>query len=231
MVDADSFSVPDTVPDLDRARAMIKEKNLRPYIHSPCTCNLAHPQYSGLSAKLINKIVALVTPIPVVVHIGKVGSLTDFLKNYDQMVKSNGPILLENMSGAGSEIGTTLSDLRRVFETIDDKQVKLCFDTQHAFSAGLHSFAMSDTSQFMDTLEETVGKGRVGLVHLNDSKTVFSGRKDSHANIGEGHIWNDSSHLTGLAQLLTWCRDKEIDMILETPNPTGCYQLLRLAYR
>ena len=39
---------------------------------------------------------------------------------------------------------------------------------------------------------DTVGEGRLKLIHANDSKDVVGAHKDRHENIGAGHIGEDA---------------------------------------
>ena len=45
--------------------------------------------------------------------------------------------------------------------------------------------------QTLDLLVDTVGEGRLKLIHANDSKDVVGAHKDRHENIGAGHIGED----------------------------------------
>mgnify|MGYP005673245369 CR=1 FL=1 len=58
-----------------------------------------------------------------------------------------------------------------------------------------------------------IGLEKVVLIHLNDSKEDLSSHKDRHESIGKGKIG-----LKGLNFIKNFFLDKNISVILETPN-------------
>ncbi len=60
---------------------------------------------------------------------------------------------------------------------------------------------------------ETVGPGRLKLIHANDSKDVVGAHKDRHAGIGDGHIGEDP-----FRALMTHPATEGVPLVIETPG-------------
>jgi deoxyribonuclease-4 len=71
--------------------------------------------------------------------------------------------------------------------------------------------------QTLDLLVDTVGEGRLRLIHANDSKDVVGAHKDRHENIGAGHIGEDA-----FADLFIHPATAGVPLVIETPGgPEG----------
>lgn len=132
-------------------------------------------------------------------------------------------LLLETMSGHGSEVGGTLEEIADLLGMIQrPARVGVCLDTCHLFAAGYD--VRSDLDGVLRAIDRIVGLGRVRAVHLNDSLFPLGAGKDRHARIGEGYI--------GLEALRRVVRHETLaglPMILETPNePAGHGDEIRL---
>jgi deoxyribonuclease-4 len=126
-------------------------------------------------------------------------------------------ILLEGMSGKGTEIGSTFEQLAAIIDGVDHKEMMgVCLDTCHLYSAGydiVHNF-----EGVIDTFDRVIGLERLKAIHLNDSKMPFNSHKDRHERIGLGTIGRDCLiELTKLENL------KHLPFFLETPNELGGY--------
>jgi deoxyribonuclease-4 len=134
------------------------------------------------------------------------------------------PILLENAAGEGSKFGSTMQDLKYLFDNLQDEGVGFCLDTAHCFAAGMFDLESKESIvEMFEVIEEDLGKDRLQLVHLNDSKIPFGGCNDRHECLGEGYIWKDS--IDSCRILLQECRTRGIDVVLETPDVVRDYQL------
>ncbi len=122
-------------------------------------------------------------------------------------------VLLENTAGQGSTLGAKFSELRRIIDLVDqESKVGVCLDSCHAFAAGYDLSTAEGYRATFDEFFELIGPGRLGCIHLNDSKHPLGSRKDRHDNVGAGLIGLDffarvihDPALSGLA------------MVLETP--------------
>lgn len=119
-------------------------------------------------------------------------------------------ILLETMAGKGTEVGSSLEEIKRIVDLVDDKEhIGVCLDTCHLNDAG---YDMSKFDDFLDQFDSLIDLDKIGCVHVNDSKNVLGAHKDRHENIGFGTIGFDN-----LISIIYNNRLENIPKILETP--------------
>jgi len=100
---------------------------------------------------------------------------------------SNVTILLETMSGKGSELGKTFEEIKYLLDNVNKKdRLGVCLDTCHIFDAGYD--IVNDLDGVLKEFDNIIGLDRLKVVHVNDSKNVLGSHKDRHANIGGGNI-------------------------------------------
>ena len=123
---------------------------------------------------------------------------------------TNTMILLEFMAGKGSEVGTSIDELKAIIEKIDDKnRIGVCLDSCHMNDAGVD---ISKIDDFLDEFDKLIGIDKIKCFHINDSMNQINSHKDRHANIGYGTI--------GFNNLLNIIYNKRLEgipFILETP--------------
>ncbi len=123
-------------------------------------------------------------------------------------------VLLETMSGKGSEIGYTFEEIRLIIDQVNyPEKMGVCMDTCHLFSAGYD--IVNDLEGVLEKFDKLLGIDRIKAVHLNDSMNPFNSRKDRHAGAGEGEIGLDA-----LIQFIIHPKLKHLPFILETPYDT-----------
>ena len=137
-------------------------------------------------------------------------------------------VLLETMSGKGSEVGRNFEELRKIFDLVHLKnKIGVCLDTCHVWDGGYD--IVNDLDGVLDAFDHIIGLDNLKAVHLNDSLNDLGSHKDRHARIGEGKIGLDA-----LVRVIRHPKLKEIPFILETPNDdegwTKEISLLREAY-
>ncbi len=138
----------------------------------------------------------------------------------DELEHEDDPwLLLEPTAGQGASLCSLVTDLGPYFEALDrHPRLGVCLDTCHVFAAG-HDLAESGgMKQTLDLLTETVGEGRLRLVHANDSKDVVGAHKDRHENIGAGHIGAEP-----FRELLRHPAAQGVPLVIETPGPKANY--------
>ena len=120
-------------------------------------------------------------------------------------------IALETMAGKGSEIGCTFEEIAAIIDGVKyNDKLSVCFDTCHVFDAGYD--IVNDLEGVLDRFDRIVGKGRISVFHINDSKNELSSHKDRHANIGDGNIGYEA-----ICQIVYHPDFTRIPKILETP--------------
>jgi deoxyribonuclease-4 len=137
----------------------------------------------------------------------------------DELTREDDPwLLLEPTAGQGSSLCSLAGDLGPYFDVLGHHpRLGVCLDTCHAFAAGHDMAAPGGMKLLLDELVDTVGEGRLKLIHANDSKDVSGAHKDRHENIGTGHIGAEP-----FAELFTHPATAGVPLIIETPGgPEG----------
>ncbi len=138
-------------------------------------------------------------------------------------------VLLEAMSGKGSEVGSTFEELAHILHNVQlaDK-MGICLDSCHIYAAGYD--IVNDLDGVLRQFDTIIGLDKLKAVHLNDSMTPFAAHKDRHARIGEGALG-----LEAITRFINHPLLRHLPFYLETPNDVEGYaqeiKLLRAAYR
>lgn len=140
-------------------------------------------------------------------------------------------VLLETMSGKGSEVGSTFEELAEIIAKTrinQPEKLGVCLDTCHVYSAGYDIINKLD--EVLEHFDKVIGLNRLHAIHLNDSMTEFNSHKDRHEKIGEGSLG-----LEGIIRFINHPALKGIPINLETPNELPGYaeeiDLLRKNYK
>lgn len=121
-------------------------------------------------------------------------------------------VLLETMSGKGSEIGRNFDELRQIIDRVERKdKLGVCLDTCHVWNGGYD--IVNNLDGVFTEFDSVIGLDRLKAIHLNDSMNGLGSHKDRHAKIGEGEIG-----LEALVRVIRHPATKGIPFILETPN-------------
>ena len=124
-------------------------------------------------------------------------------------------IALETMAGKGNEIGKTFEELKAIIDLVERKdRVSVCFDTCHTHDAGYQ--IKDDFNGVMKHFDEVVGKDKISVFHINDSKNPMGASKDRHENFGFGYLGYDA-----LLNVVYHKDFLDIPKILETPYVEG----------
>lgn len=122
-------------------------------------------------------------------------------------------IVVENMAGHGNLIGSSLDDLSKMLEIVDDKdRLGFCIDTCHTFAAGYDISNEEGWNKFWTEFDSKIGMKHLASMHLNDSKAPLGANRDLHQRIGWGFLGLESFRL-----LANDDRMKGIPLILEVP--------------
>jgi len=129
-------------------------------------------------------------------------------------------LVLETTAGAGSVLGQSFEQLRRIIDLLDDqKNVGVCFDTCHAYSAGYDIRSKKGYEGVWNHFDEILGLNRLKAMHVNDSMVPMGSHKDRHEHIGKGLIG-----LEGFRNFMNDRRWEKVPLILETPQGEKQYK-------
>ena len=132
-------------------------------------------------------------------------------------VKNDCIILLENVAGAGNNIGANFQEINKIISDIEAKErIGFCLDTCHAHAAGYDLSQKRGLEDMLQEMEQDLGLNHLKLIHINDSKHKTGLNKDEHAHIGEGYIGLD-----GFENIVNHPDLKNLPFILETPQFDG----------
>ncbi len=121
-------------------------------------------------------------------------------------------LLLETMSGKGSEVGGAFEEIAAIIEAVElDGQVGVCLDTCHVWDAGYD--IAGDLDGVVAEFDRVIGLDRLRAIHLNDSLNARGSHKDRHARIGEGEIG-----FAALSAVTNHPRLRHLPFYLETPH-------------
>lgn len=177
------------------------------FIHAPYLINLASPDPVIHKKSIDNlmgnlEICELIGAEGVIFHLGsakdgdrqtafnqQVEALTYVLKNH----KGKSKIILENSAGGGNKFGASLEDIGAIINAVKSDSLAVCYDTAHAFEAGLiPNYEKPVVKKLWDDFDKVIGLNRLIALHVNDSKTEFASNHDRHENLGEGYLGLDS---------------------------------------
>jgi deoxyribonuclease IV len=123
-------------------------------------------------------------------------------------------LLIEPTPGGAGALAATVEDLAPYFAALEDHpRLGVCLDTCHIYAAGYDLVAPGGARRVLNLLVKTVGRGRLGLVHANDSRDPMGSRRDRHAAIGVGTIG-----IEPFAELFVHPATRGVPVVIETPG-------------
>lgn len=138
-------------------------------------------------------------------------------------------ILLETMSGKGTEIGRNFNEIKAIIDGVNlNEHIGVCLDTCHVFDGGYD--IVNNLDNVLDEFDNVIGLDKLYAIHLNDSKNILGSHKDRHEKIGLGNIG-----LGAIGNIINHEKLKNLPFFLETPNELDGYakeiSLLKSIYR
>ncbi len=227
-------------------RARLAERDVGPVaVHAPYLVNLAGPE-EELYRRSVELLVSELVVAPgfaarfVNIHVGShrgAGRETGIRRLAEGIGLAfgrvpGGPdaplVVLENSAGGGFAVGTTVEDLADIVDAcaeigVDTDRIGFCLDTAHLWGYG---YAIGDGEGVDDLLarvDSLLGRGRIAMVHLNDSRADRGSRHDRHAHLGAGRIG-----IGGLHRFLTHPVLAGVPHYLETPGMDEGYDALNV---
>ena len=127
-------------------------------------------------------------------------------------------VLLETMSGKGSEVGRNFEELKAIIDKVKLKdKLGVCLDTCHIWDGGYD--VVNNFDGVLNEFDKIIGLEKLKAIHLNDSKNDLASHKDRHEKIGEGKIGLDA-----ISKIINNDRIKNLPFYLETPNEIEGYE-------
>ncbi len=214
---------------IEEAHLLMKENNIdliNIVIHAPYVMNLANgdPEKRQFAVDFLTseiKRTALIGASQIVLHPGahvKQGAdigIGFIIEGLDKVIENTKDldvlIALETMAGKGTECGRNFEELGEIINGVkDNSRLSVCFDTCHTHDAGYKT--KDDFDSVIEEFDRLVGKEKISVFHINDSKNEISASKDRHENIGFGYIGFDA-----LNKIVNHPDFMDIPKILETP--------------
>lgn len=211
---------------IEEAKALMKQHNIdinNVIVHAPYIINLANNKSKdNFTINFLIEEVKRVAEIGcqyLVLHPGAhVGmgveyALAEISRNLDKVFEKNNSkvvILLETMSGKGTEIGRNFDEIKYLLENSKyPNRLGVCLDTCHIHDAG---YDLADFDKVLADFEAKIPLNKLKCIHVNDSKNPKGSAKDRHENIGFGEIGFER-----LMKIIYHPKLIGIPKILETP--------------
>lgn len=207
-------------------------------IHMPYLPNLASPDIKLFDNSVevlieeVKKAILLETPY-VITHLGSpkshdeefaVKRVAEALNKATRHIKDSVMILLENSTARKKQWGNKIEHMEAILGKVQEEQfIGMCFDTAHAYSAGYDISLPEGLNETIDLIDTLLGKNKLKVFHLNDSKGNLGTGIDHHEHIGKGYIG-----LECFRELMLNPRYKKMPMILETPKENDSSDLNNL---
>jgi len=139
--------------------------------------------------------------------------------NEEMWPEQKATVLLETMSGKGTEIGSRFEELKMIIDQVAlTNKIGVCLDTCHVYSGGYD--LVGNLDGVLETFDRIIGLNYLKCIHLNDSMMPFGSNKDRHEKIGFGTLGIDT-----FKRIVTHPQLKDLPFFLETPQEdTGDYQ-------
>ncbi len=223
------------LPDEDKIKKFkeaVKESGIGPiYLHAAYLPNLASPVDETVEKSITNlsihlQIAELIGANGLIFHIGSgkelpkekaMAKVVKACKAILKKVPGKAELVMENSAGGGQKLGSSVAEIGVMIKKIDSNRMKVCWDTAHAFEAGvMDEHSPANIKKLFNEFDKEIGLDKLVALHVNDSKTPFNSHHDRHENIGEGHIG-----LSGFKNLAKEKRLGHTAWFLEVPGFDG----------
>ncbi len=217
-----------------------EHRGIPAFVHAPYLINFASPtmltqeKSTEASSQALRRGIG-VGARGVVIHAGSavagehrdtaLKQLREHLLPVLDAVPEDGPrLLIEPTAGGGQAMAARMEQLAEYFDVLDrHPRLGVCLDTCHAFAAGHDLTARGGVRRMITALLAAVGRGRLGLVHANDSRDPLGSTRDRHTAIGTGAIGTGP-----FAELLAHSAVRGVPFVVETPKETHAADIAAL---
>ncbi len=212
--------------DLDlalEAKKLMEENNIdinNVICHAPYIINLAsskEEQWNFSIEFLMQEIkrCKMLGVSKVVIHPGnavgieKSEGLDNVVRALKKIVNDDVEILIETMAGKGTELCSSLEEIKFILDIVNHDKLGVCLDTCHLNDSGVD---IKEFDTYIKQFDKMIGIEKIRCIHVNDSKNELGMKKDRHENFGLGTIGFDA-----LINVIYHEKLKDVPKILETP--------------
>ena len=129
-------------------------------------------------------------------------------------------VLMETTAGQGSSLNYRFDQMATMFELLGNHpRVGVCLDTCHIFAAGYDIRTPGAYAATFAEWDRLVGRDKIKVLHVNDSKKALGTRVDRHNHLGEGEIGESAFRCLVHDPLF-----EETPMVVETPDAVPMHQ-------
>ena len=123
-------------------------------------------------------------------------------------------LLIEPTAGGGGALASDADSLAAYLDALGrDERIGVCLDTCHMHAAGHDLSTPRSFAAALRTYARAAGRGRIGLIHVNDSRDPAGSRRDRHEGVGRGTIGP-----APFAALFTTPATRRVPMVVETAD-------------
>lgn len=221
---------------IDEAKELMIENGLsldNVIVHAPYIMNLANgdPEKRQFAVDFFTKEIERTAEIgakQIVLHPGahvKQGpeiGIEHIINGLNQVIENTKGldvlIALETMAGKGTEVGRNFDELKSIIEGVTDpSRISVCFDTCHTHDAGYST--KEDFDAVIKEFDVKIGKDKISVFHINDSKNPLGASKDRHENVGFGYIgYKALNYIVNHPDFMHVPKILETPYITETPE-------------
>jgi deoxyribonuclease-4 len=209
----------------ERFRQECADRGWPVFVHASYLINLASPDPEALGRSVASLRACLagaaqIGAAGVVVHAGssidgdREAALKRLAPAFDTALDGAPPavrLLVEPTAGSANAMASTLLSVAEYLHAVGRPEIGLCLDTCHMHAAGEELLEAAAFEASLKALTKAIGRGRIGLVHLNDSKDPRGSGRDRHESLGLGTIGD-----TGLTTVMASPALKGVPFIVET---------------
>jgi deoxyribonuclease IV len=124
------------------------------------------------------------------------------------------PLLIEPTAGGGGALASDAASLGAYLEALGrDERIGVCLDTCHMHAAGHDLTTPRAFAATLRAFARAAGPGRIGLIHVNDSRDGVGSKRDRHESIGRGTIGLDP-----FGALFDTPATRRVPMVVETQD-------------
>jgi deoxyribonuclease-4 len=130
----------------------------------------------------------------------------------DELRDDDPDLLIELTAGGKGSLAATPDGLAAYLEVLDrHPRAGVCVDTCHAMAAGHDLSEPGGLRRFLTAIAKAAGRGRLKLVHANDSRDAVGSGRDRHEAVGQGSIGIDA-----FRELFVHPATKGVPVLIET---------------